>query len=249
MRFLSRRAWYLWIAAALIAGAGVLYLLHFAIFHDSRHIFIYMLGDLAFLPLEVLLVTIVIDRLLNNREKKLAMEKLNMVIGAFFSEIGTDLLKNLSSFDAKCSEKQEVLNIDGEWTEDDFIEVRNELSKHEPDIKSRNGNLDELKALLVEHRDFMVRLIENPLLLEHESFTDLLWAVFHLTEELDGRESCDVLPAADYQHLSVDMARVYRAIIFEWLNYMDHLRQNYPYLFSLAMRLNPFDIDACIEFN
>jgi hypothetical protein len=26
--------------------------------------------------------------------------------------------------------------------------------------------------------------------------------------------------------------------------YMQHLKQNYPYLFSLAMRTNPFDANA-----
>jgi hypothetical protein len=38
--------------------------------------------------------------------------------------------------------------------------------------------------ILLSKRDFLVALMENPNLLEHESFTDLLWAVFHLVEEL-----------------------------------------------------------------
>jgi hypothetical protein len=29
-----------------------------------------------------------------------------------------------------------------------------------------------------------------------------------------------------------------------WLEYMEHLKDNYPYLFSLAMRVNPFDKTA-----
>jgi len=36
--------------------------------------------------------------------------------------------------------------------------------------------------------------------------------------------------------------------IFEWLQYMEHLLNNYPYLFSLAIRINPFDPDADVEF-
>jgi len=35
--------------------------------------------------------------------------------------------------------------------------------------------------------------------------------------------------------------RVYDRLIGEWLAYMEYLQRNYPYLFSLAMRSNPFD--------
>ncbi len=58
-----------------------------------------MLGEIAFLPLEVLLVTLVIDRLLRYMERRNRLEKLNMVIGAFFVEVGTDLLAYLSDTD------------------------------------------------------------------------------------------------------------------------------------------------------
>ena len=96
-------------------------------------------------------------------------------------------------------------------------------------------------------RDFLLRLLENPNLLEHDSFTDLLWAVFHLTEELSHRVDVKQLPEADYEHLSGDIERAYRLIISEWLDYMKHLKSNYPYLFSLSIRTNPFDQDASPE--
>ena len=81
-------------------------------------------------------------------------------------------------------------------------------------------------------------------MLEHESFTQLLRAVFHLTEELESRGKMTGLPESDYAHLAGDMKRVYILIVREWLDYMEHLKTNYPYLFSLAMRTNPFDRDA-----
>jgi hypothetical protein len=92
----------------------------------------------------------------------------------------------------------------------------------------------------------MVRLLENPLLLEHESFTDLLWAVFHLTEELDSRDSLEGLPGIDMEHLAGDAARAYERLTGQWLSYMEHLKKAYPYLFSLALRLNPFDPEASV---
>jgi hypothetical protein len=33
-------------------------------------------------------------------------------------------------------------------------------------------------------------------------------------------------------------------LISQWVDYMKHLKKNYPYLFSLAIRINPFIPDA-----
>jgi hypothetical protein len=86
--------------------------------------------------------------------------------------------------------------------------------------------------------------LENPNLLEHESFTDLLWSVFHLTEELIYRANIRQLPETDYEHLASDIKRAYTLLVFEWLSYLKHLKDDYPYLFSLMVRTNPFDPDA-----
>jgi hypothetical protein len=90
----------------------------------------------------------------------------------------------------------------------------------------------------------LLRLLENPNLLEQEAFTEQLWAVFHLTDELYYRSELTSLPDSDYQHLAVDAQRAYRALTSEWLKYMAHLLKRYPYLFSLALRTNPFDPSA-----
>jgi hypothetical protein len=38
----------------------------------------------------------------------------------------------------------------------------------------------------------------------------------------------------------MDIKRAYGLLVDQWLVYMKHLKDNYPYLFSLAMRVNPF---------
>jgi len=86
--------------------------------------------------------------------------------------------------------------------------------------------------------------LENPNLLEHESFTELLRAVFHLAEELANRNDVWQLPMSDKEHLAGDIKRAYVLLVAEWLDYMKYLKDNYPYLFALAMRTNPFDQEA-----
>ena len=51
----------------------------------------------------------------------------------------------------------------------------------------------------------------------------------------------------DNMHITGDIKRVYTLLVSEWLDYMFYLRRQYPYLFSLAMRLNPFDESATVE--
>lgn len=87
-------------------------------------------------------------------------------------------------------------------------------------------------------------LLRNGNLLEHQRFTDMLWAVFHLTDELQRRGDLADLPEADLDHLTGDLRRAHQRLVLQWLAYMRHLKANYPYLFSLAIRTNPFNPDA-----
>jgi len=242
----NRRSWHIWIPAVLLAVSAAVYALHYAVFHDARHIFIYLLGDLAFLPLSVLLVTLVIDSLLSERDRRAAMEKQNMVIGAFFSEVGTRLLGELNALDPEREDKQRVLRAVRRLAESDYRKLEAEAAglgfRVDPDAPSLEG----LKATLIARRDFLVRLLENPLLLEHETFSDVLWAVFHLAEELESRRRFTALPATDMAHLAGDCERAYRRLTGQWLSYMRHLSAAYPYLYSLALRQNPFDPEASV---
>jgi hypothetical protein len=130
------------------------------------------------------------------------------------------------------------------WSEQEFKDVNKSLNKYEYMVEIIKINLSDLRSHLIEKRDFLIRLIENPILFEHESFTGVLRAVFHLTEELQSREDIVNLPPSDYKHLTGDIKRVYGLLVKQWLDYMKHLKSNYPYLFSLAMRTNPFDKEA-----
>lgn len=237
-------SWQILLGLFFILLSSLLYFIHYAMFKDVHHIFIYLIGDIAFVPIEVLMVTLIIHRLLSMREKRARMQKLNMVIGAFFSEVGTKLLTFFSDFDPKLNEIRRYLIVTNDWSEEEFLSVSKRLKKYDYGIEIQKFDLDGLRSFLLGKRDFLIRLLENPTLLEHESFTGLLQAVFHMTEELDCREDMKALPDADYEHLAGDIKRGYVLLVHQWVDYMKHLKDNYPYLFSLAMRTNPFDRTA-----
>ncbi len=236
--------WQVILGMVLVALSAIVYIIHYLIFRDAHHIFIYLIGDIAFVFFEVLLVTLIIHQLLGDREKRVRLEKLNMVIGVFFSEVGTRLLTFLSDFDPELDKIRKELVVTGNWSEREFFEVNQHLRNYDYGIDIQKVSLEDLRSFLVGKRNFLLRLLENPNLLEHESFTELLRAVFHLTEELGNREDVKDLPDSDYKHLAGDIKRVYAQLVHQWLDYMRHLKDNYPYLFSLAMRTNPFDQEA-----
>ncbi len=241
---MKRFSWQIVLGISLIVLSAVFYGIHYTIFRDPHHIFIYLVGDIAFVFLEVMLVTLVIHRLLTEREKRTRLEKLNMVVGAFFSEVGTKLLGDFSDLDCNLAEIRKHLVMTSNWSEQEFLNVSSRLRNHNYGVDIQRAELESFRNFLVGKKDFLLRLLENPNLLEHESLTGLLQAVFHLTEELEARPELTGLPTTDYEHLAGDMKRAYTLLVHQWLDYMRHLKDNYPYLFSLAMRTNPFDEDA-----
>jgi hypothetical protein len=228
------------LAIAFVALSAIIYFVHYLIFRDIHHIFIYLVGDLAFLPLEVLLVVVIIERLLARRERQARLEKLNMVVGAFFSELGNHLLQDLLKHFDNRLEISRHLNITERWTKKDFQKAVAFADHLKVEVDCRNIDLDGLKAFLSQKREFLLTLLENPNLLEHDRFTDLLWAVTHLDEELEARPSLINLPDRDLEHLANDIRRMYDHLASEWLDYVQHLKSKYPFLFSLVLRMHPF---------
>jgi hypothetical protein len=106
--------------------------------------------------------------------------------------------------------------------------------------------MDALRQFLMQNEDFLLRLVENPMVFEHETFTDLILVLTHLNEELKARSDLSLLPPSDIAHLKGDTERVYSRLVPEWLKYMEYLQRSYPYLFSLALRKNPFDEKASV---
>lgn len=224
----------------LLAASVVVYVIQIIIFRKAHDTFFYLLQDLAFLPLTVLIVGLFIERLISVREKRALAHKMNMVIGIFFSELGNPLLVELLPAASSAPEIKETLHVKASWTRADFAQAsqfaRTLDCAFDLDLIDRVA----LKEHLVSQRPFILRLLENPSLLEHERFTDLLWAVHHLEEELETRTTLTDMVPADEAHLELDARRAFNALLAEWVVYVQHLKSDYPYLFSLVVRTHPF---------
>ncbi len=239
--------WQVRTAILLIAISVFLYIIFGVTYHvEPDHIFEEVFSHVAFLPMHVLIITLIIHGLLNAREKRTMLNKLNIVIGTFYGEVGLELIRLLMAFDINPDGVSSGLEVTQDWKDRDFAAARKKVGSIRIDTDASIGDLEGLCSFLSEKQWFILRLLENPNLLEHDAFTDMLWAVSHLTDELKHRKDLKKLPKSDYGHLSGDIKRAYIALIQEWLPYMKHLKDKYPYLFSLAVRSNPFDKAASI---
>ena len=182
----------------------------------------------------------VTQMLIQRGQNRLRVRRLNMIIGVFFTEVGNQLLRIFTQYDSQINEIRKDCLLNQDCSETDFAHLKRRLQRHEYTIAPKLMDLAMLAEFLTEKGDLLLRQIENPDLLEHESFTELLWAVVHLRDELMSRNSLLNLPEADLEHLANDAKRAYGALVRRWVDYLQHLKRSYPYLFSLALRTNPF---------
>jgi hypothetical protein len=106
--------------------------------------------------------------------KKILLQKLNVVIGTFFSEVGLELLRRFNEFVVSAGQLEGDLLIDRHWDKKKFREAQSRAASFKYNIVIDMKRLEELRDFLKQKHSFLVRLLENPILLEHQHFTDLL---------------------------------------------------------------------------
>lgn len=224
---------YLFVSLILTFLSFVMFLIHYLIFGQLENTVYYSLMSLCFIPVNILAVTLVFEKLVERQTKLERLSKLNMLVGLFFSDIGFTLLKLIVAGD----EKIDFLNLDFS----DLKTCNDKLKNHDHNIHFELINYVELKELIIGGRDILSTLIGNGHILEHEIFTNLLMALMHLRDEILFIQHKE-LSQEDHTHLKGDIMRVYKALTFQWINYLAHLKQFYPYQYNSAIKYNPFTV-------
>jgi len=220
--------WHISLAIGLLLSSILVYWLQIEIFARPGETFFYLFQDMAFLPVSVLLVSLVINELMVLREKRTIRQKMNMVVGTFFIQLGNRLLKELSQFDGQNTDVCRLFDRQHEWSDAFIKKAGRTIKNHISAIDIRRGDPNRLRELLTNEKNFIIQLLGN------------------LSEELALRDDLANLEEEDAKHLGNDLARAYTLLICQWLSYMRHLRDHYPYIFSLARRTNPFDRNASV---
>jgi len=236
---LKKYKWELKLGIILIGTSFILYYIDYKLFGTASRIYDNILNQIAFLPIYVLFVSMVLEQVLYKKEKQTVISKMNMLVGLFFSEIGIELMKIILCYDKNLSQSGSSLLCTDEIFNGKYKFYIKKIKDYQPDIQTDNEQLISLKLFMEGKSEFLLQLMQNPNLLEHESFTELMLSVFHLLEELNIRD--DFKEIEDHKHLNIDIERAYLGLTREWLSYMKHLREEYPYHYSIKLRQNPFE--------
>jgi voltage-gated potassium channel len=199
-------------------------------------IFIILIGITSFLTI----LTSLAQTMIHQGQERLHRHRLNMLIGVFFTETGNELLRIFSRFDPHVNTVRRDMVITPEWTTEEFNSLKRHLSGYHYDVDAELLELGVVKEFLKEKGDMLLRQLENDDLARNEDYAELLWAIVHLRDELLARRRLDDLPETDLAHIVVDIKRAYSLLTRQWLDYMQYLKNRYPFLFSLALRTNPF---------
>jgi len=105
-----------------------------------------------------------------------------MLIGVFYSGIGISLLRKFSAADPACDRIRCALVVSGSRTDKNFTKAGAILAQYTPVI--RDLDLPELNRFLSQNKPLVLSLLENPYLIEHDTFTELMQVLFHATGKL-----------------------------------------------------------------
>lgn len=245
----ERLSWKAKFSILMVVLIIIIYGSNYLVLGDAEHIISYIWTHLGFIPVDILIVAFLLDEIIERKEKEAMLEKLDMLMSTFFSEVGNELISQLSTANKYKTSTENLKSIKN-WTEEDYdnklAEIKNTSIDFQADIppEEREEFLENLRTFLESKREFIINLMTNPNLLEKEEFTGLITAILHLDEELEHRKELELVTDADFGHLNGDMQRVYDKLIHEWVYYLKYLYKHYPYMIALIVRTNPFDADA-----
>ena len=226
--------YYFVISFILIALSSIMFFIHYLIFGQALNTAYYSLMNLCFIPINSLVVTIMLEKLIDYRAKKDRIEKINMLVGIFFTEVGGKLMHFI--IDADKDAKNYIINFE------DLNKIKKCLYEYDYKVDMNYIDLCAIKNILVEHSNLFVTLISNESILQHQIFTDLLMSVIHLRDEIIFIEK-DKDSGFNINHLENDVIRVYKNISIQWISYLEYLSKSYPFLYNNAIRVNPFKFD------
>ncbi|WP_419750506.1 hypothetical protein [Terrisporobacter petrolearius] len=228
---MKNKKYYIVVSLVLVGLSAIMFLIHYLVFGQAVNTAYYSLMNLCFIPVNSLVVTLILERLIDYKAKQERMEKLSMLIGLFFTEVGYKLMRLIIKADK--GGKNSITSFNN------LDEVKNQVEKHNYTIDMKDIDLDEIKDVLLENSNLLVNLISNENITEHEIFTDLLMSVIHLRDEIIFYKN-DKNNQLDISHLQKDILRVYKNIAIQWVDYLKYLNKSYPFLYNNAIRLNPF---------
>jgi len=177
---------------------------------------------------------------INREERKKLDRKIHILLGLLFSEIGNKLLGIIQRHDSDINKTKEIFDFGKHYNPKAYRRMLKEINSRKICYKTEDCNFKEMYELISSNKEFLMRMLENPMLLEGEILTELIRNIFHLYEEFTYRLQINDLCKVDIEHLNHDVVKVYKGLLGSWVLYMEYLHTNYPVLHKFNRTEGPF---------
>ncbi len=214
--------------------SACIYIAQLWIFHDPQTTFFYILQDMAFLPLSIAIATIIVGEVMSAREKKERIQKTKMLTSSFYSEMGAALMLQLYRVSVCDSKISDI--VAGRWAQsvEAVSALQDMLRSASIHVQITEEAYTEIRTLILEKQTQLLIIASNPVLLDHEDFTNMLWGIFHLVDEFRLRGEYVQLSQADRAHFNSDFADVLRMLLVNWVSNITYMQETYPNFFTQA---------------
>ncbi len=210
------------------------YISQLCIFHDPHNTFFYILQDLAFLPFTIAIATIVVGEVMDARERAERLQKTRMLASTFFTELGTAMLREMLQSVEMDPAIRELLGEEILDAAFPAAELSEHIEKAHMKVAVTKEFYESMKNLILSRQTSLLIISSNPLLLEHESFTGMLWSIFHLVDEFRLRGEYDELSQTDILHFQADFTATLELLLVNWSSNVRYMKTTYPNFFSAA---------------
>lgn len=214
----------IWTVVGLVFLSAVIYGIQIFVFKDIKTTEFYILQDLAFVPISFAITTIVVGQIMDDRQKAESEHKTRMLTSTFFTGLGSQLFEEISKIATMDISPNDLLCED----EKKITEQLRRIEEENIQIQINKEGFENIEQLIQSAKMELMELASNPLLLEQECFTQLLWGLFHLLDEFRLRGVYDQLSEADIAHYNSDIEKMFRLLLKNWVKNSYFVHSTYP---------------------
>lgn len=212
------------IISVLLAISACIYGMQILIFKDVRNTEFYIFQDMAFIPISIAITTVVVGELLDINNKRDSRQKTRMLTSTFFSDIGFELMSMLALVSNIDEELLHTIN-DTELSDSDIITA---IKNSGLTVNADMGIYTIISDVIIASKTDILIVSSNPMLYDHEYFSDLLWELLHLMDEFRLRGDYVKLTPNDLTELNSDFTQVLELLLINWVVNAKYLKETYP---------------------
>ena len=227
----------------LIVFSIIIYIVHGIIFKNPIATLSGIMLSLAYVPIGIIYQRVVVDKLLEAKEKENAARKMNLVMGSFYNSIGNDIIGAISKGDIKLNSREPKLGIFSKTNEASFDNIIEFFHEYECELDIDKINLSKIYKILDEKDDIMLSLITNEAIDSYSGIINMLTATLHIKDELAMKfedNGLDFTCEESKAHLTRDVCKCYKLLMEQWIVYMAEMKKIYPNRFKNMLKVYYF---------